>query len=446
MAQEKTGDNEKKVIENAEATAQQATAASSTTKTAEQYSATRNTASNLTSTEEKQHSSIINAQFLQNNSYSSSEIVDVVTQYYWTYNKPKEINSGQISNVPFVYAIEYQQRFGVTLTNLLNNLYGLTNSGGNIVSNATTGIASILTKTSDTILSSLDSHEAAAGVRQGINNATNKITGVVNSATSTVGEWISKYGGYGGNTHLQTSLLKPYRFLYSLDKTGKMFCFPFFGENAGGWNLNNSFSADGSVSLLSKQITEGIEKLSNGLASVAGDVQDFANFMGPKSGYQKTFTMYNIEKAKAFSFPTDGKKITVSFPLFNTVAKDEWKKNYKFIVLFGTRNMLFRVNNVQYYQPMIYDVSTPGQGRMPLCYVSSFTVTPVGMTRVKSINMNFLKSYGNTDTSKITNSTTVIVPEAWIVKIEFQSLIAESANQFLSSVFDLPIKATLTGE
>jgi len=56
--------------------------------------------------------------------------------------------------------------------------------------------------------------------------------------------------------------------------------------------------------------------------------------------------MYNIEKAKAFSFPTEGKKVTVRFPLFNTIEKDSWKQNYKFIVLFGLRNMLFRLNNV----------------------------------------------------------------------------------------------------
>jgi hypothetical protein len=72
---------------------------------------------------------------------------------------------------------------------------------------------------------------------------------------------------------------------------------------------------------------------------------------------------------------------------------------------------------------------------MPLSYVSSFTVRPVGMTRVKSINVNFINPTGETKESS------VIVPEAWIVSIEFQSLIADSANQVLSSIFDLPIQA-----
>jgi hypothetical protein len=150
-----------------------------------------------------------------------------------------------------------------------------------------------------------------------------------------------------------------------------------------------------------------------------------------------SFTMYNIEKAKAFSFPSGGKTVRVRFPLFNTIKKDAWKDNYHFIVLFGLRNMLFRKNNVQYYPPLFYDVSIPGFGRMPLSYVKSFTVKPVGMTRVKNIELKL-------DVDKPRESS-VIVPEAWVVDIEFESLIADSANQMLSSIVDLPVKVDIVG-
>jgi hypothetical protein len=148
--------------------------------------------------------------------------------------------------------------------------------------------------------------------------------------------------------------------------------------------------------------------------------------------------MYNIEKAKAFSFPSGGKTVRVRFPLFNTIKKDAWKDNYHFIVLFGLRNMLFRKNNVQYYPPLFYDVSIPGFGRMPLSYVKSFTVKPVGMTRVKNIELKL-------DVTKKTKESSVIVPEAWVVDIEFESLIADSANQMLSSIVDLPVKVDIVG-
>lgn len=385
-----------------------------------------------TSTLATQYDKIITANFNESN----SPIVDIITQYYWCQNKPIEIQGEMVTNVPFLYAIEYKQRYGVTLTNLINNLYGMVNTGSDISSNVISGLGAILSKVSDTIVGSLDK-DANGAVKGFITDGVNKFGEALSSFSSKVGNSLAESGTYGGNIHLKTNLLKPYCFLYSLQQTGKKFCFPFFGDNAAAWVANNSFSSDGSVSILSKFVSEGIAKLGNGVAKIAGDIQDISNFLKDANA-QKGFTMYNIEKAKAFSFPTDGKKISVSFPLYNTIKKGEWEKNYKFIVLFGLRNMLFRINNVQYYQPMIYDVSTPGFGRMPLCYVSSYTVKPVGMTRVKSVDMGFLN--GESGDNKL---STVIVPEAWIVQIEFQSLIADSANQYLSSIFDLPITANI---
>ena len=98
--------------------------------------------------------------------------------------------------------------------------------------------------------------------------------------------------------------------------------------------------------------------------------------------------------------------------------------------------MLFRKNNIQYYPPLIYDVTIPGFGRLPLCYVKTFSVKPVGMTRVKSVNLDL----GNIGKN---SSTTVVVPEAWVVQIDFECLIADSANLFLSSMVDLPVEAAI---
>jgi hypothetical protein len=55
-------------------------------------------------------------------------------------------------------------------------------------------------------------------------------------------------------------------------------------------------------------------------------------------------------------------------------------------------------------------VSIPGFGRLPLSYVKTFSVKPVGMTRVKSINLN-LGAISNNENK----TTTVVVPEAWVV-------------------------------
>jgi hypothetical protein len=189
------------------------------------------------------------------------------------------------------------------------------------------------------------------------------------------------------------------------------------------------------MGLLSKAISTTMDALVGGVVDFAGDIQDVANALNTDS--TQGFTMYNIEKAKAFSFPSGGKVVSVRFPLFNTIKKDAWKDNYRFIILFGTRNMLYRKNNVQYYPPLFYDISIPGYGRMPLSFVKSFTVKPVGMTRILPYNIKDI--FGNAE-----DTTNVIVPEAWVVNIDFESLIADSSNQFLSSLIDLKINATLS--
>lgn len=385
---------------------------------------------NLDNSNAGYYNKILTADFLS----GKNDIVDVITQYWWTTNKP--IAQGdKISNVPFLYAIEYKQKYGVTLTNLLNNAYAIIQGGGNIGSNVIKGIGGVLEKTAEVLEKSLDSF-AGNTISSAIKTGVTSLSGGIERLTSKAGDYLNLSDDFGGK-YLATTLLNPYNNLYALSATGKKFCFPYFGNNTAGWSISNLFSSEGSTSLLSKSITEAMSKIANGVVAIAGDLQEFGNLFS--TGNTNSFTMYNIEKAKAFNFPTEGKKVTVRFPLFNTIEKNSWKQNYKFIVLFGLRNMLFRLNNVQYYPPLIYDVSIPGWGRLPLSYVSSFTVNPVGMTRVKSINMNFI----NNDETSPGKESTVIVPEAWIIQIEFQSLIADSANQVLSSIFDLPIDASV---
>ena len=380
----------------------------------------------------------------QSDASTGAEIVDVVTEYYWTQNKPRETNTNMITSVPFLYAVEYKQKYGVTATNLFNNIYALGNAAKSIGQNSgisklygtvSTGLKQGFDKLKDTIGSALESSGGGKGshLHHNIGGAFSKIGGYLSDMATGTSKLTD--AAWVGNTFLNTEMLYPYFYLYSLEATNKKFCFPFFTEGASSWQVANSFGDQGSQGLLSKTISSTLDALVGGMIKFAADVQDIGSFMsgGTQAG---GFTMYNIEKAKAFSFPSGGKTVSVKFPLFNTVKMGEWEKNYRFIVLFAIRNMLFRKNNVEYYPPLFYDVSIPGFGRMPLSYVKTFSVKPVGMTRVKSIELNL--GFGGY------TKTTVVVPEAWVVQIDFESLIADSANQYLSSMIDLKINANLT--
>lgn len=380
----------------------------------------------------------------QSDASTGAEIVDVVTEYYWTQNKPRETNTNMIASVPFLYAVEYKQKYGVTATNLFNNIYALGNAAKSIGQNSgisklygtvSTGLKQGFDKLKDTIGSALESSGGGNGshLHHNIGGAFSKLGGYLSDMATGASKLTD--AAWAGNTFLNTEMLYPYFYLYSLEATNKKFCFPFFTEGASSWQVANSFGSEGSQGLLSKTISSTLDALVGGMVKFAADVQDIGSFMsgGTQAG---GFTMYNIEKAKAFSFPSGGKTVSVKFPLFNTVKMGEWEKNYRFIVLFAIRNMLFRKNNVEYYPPLFYDVSIPGFGRMPLSYVKTFSVKPVGMTRVKSIELNL--GFGSY------TKTTVVVPEAWVVQIDFESLIADSANQYLSSMVDLKINANLT--
>lgn len=355
------------------------------------------------------------------------EVVDIVTEYQWITNKPTE--TGKKDNyraVPCVYVVEYYQKHGATAMNFMNSIWAIKNAGKSILGNAS-GIFGKITKSMG---EALESFSGGAGTGNSLMNKFTNTLKSIGTDADNFGKELNS-GDVGG-------LLKPYEHLYSLETTKKKFCFPYFGEGSAAWSLSNDFSSDGSKSMISKALTEGIDTFAKGLIDLAGDIQEINNVIGNARGEGVGlggFVMYNLEKAKAFSFPTSGKSISIRFPLYNTTKLDAWKDNYKFIVLFGFRNMLFRKDNVQYYPPMIYDVTIPGWGRLPFSYVRQFTVKPVGMIRPLMMD-NFVASNGiGANKSKIL----VNVPEAWIIQIDFMSLIADSGNQFLSSLIDLPI-------
>ena len=344
-----------------------------------------------------------------------TQIVDVVSDYFWAVNKPlnfikRQGNKTSLPTIPYLYAIQYKQKYGSSVSNLINSLNGINLLADKV--NITKSLKGMVKKALSGINSAFE--------WVGLDNADG--TGLIQSALDN----ISNYGS--GHLDTGSGLLKPYRYLYSLQSTGKQFCFPYLEQGASAWNLINSFGGE-QGGLLSKGLVNAITTVVQGASAIMSDIRDINNFIG--GGTSGGFTMFGIEKAKAFSFPANGRTMDVSFPLYNTI-ENTYEQNYHFILLFALRNMLYRKSNVQYYPPMMYDVSVPGVGRMPLCYVSKFSVKPYGMTRMKKVSIPIVS---------ISNDYTVTaIPQAWVVEIEFQSLIAQSGNQFLSSLIDLPIK------
>lgn len=382
------------------------------------------------------YNNIISAQFIgginQYDKKTGTEVVDVVTEYQWALNPPNMTGQQNVlAAVPFVYAVEYKQKYGATATNLVNNLYAIKNVGKDVLENlglkqTAIDVGKTLQKHYNKMKDSMMSVFSENGVVESNQESTKEsvvgVTGTERHGSSFMGK---------------NGLLDPYKHLYILEPTQKRFCFPMLTDSAT-LSISNDFGAQGSTGLLSAGISKTIDEFANNILGFASDIQDISNYLNlsdSKGG--NNFVMYNIEKAKAYSFPTTGKTISVKFPLFNTTKVDSWKDNYKFIMLFIMRNMLFRRDEVTYFPPLIYDVTTAGWGRMPLSFVKQFSVKSCGMIRTMQFDVSQLGLNAASNNKK----TTVNVPEAWIVEIQFQSLIADSSNQILSSIIDLPISA-----
>jgi hypothetical protein len=101
--------------------------------------------------------------------------------------------------------------------------------------------------------------------------------------------------------------------------------------------------------------------------------------------------------------------ITVSFPLFNTVEKDEWKANQKFIHTLMNQNLMYKTSYVTGVPPVFYDVFIPGQYYCWASCVTNIQVENLGNTRMLEAS---------------------IVPDAYQVSVTFSEMVVPSKNQF----------------
>lgn len=380
------------------------------------------------------------------------EIVDVVTGYNWSIdsmatnadsNTTDTKTANKIAHVPHCYAIEYQQRYSSSMTNLINSLVGIQVGASNLgetVQAIKTNLNEFLTNLSgadatgmvggiaDTVKSTNDKIEGGA-----INTITNFIKNTFNTSVNKISNPLKAVSNGEQNHYLQ-----PYSLLYDMTSTGLKYCFPMI-SNPPVIKASNGYADTQNEK---SQLSAGglFDKISSFASSIANFNRDLSQFNAMLSGNTTNGSIYertNVEKAKFFQYPTQTDSYTITFPLFNTVKSSSnspiWTKNYKFILLFCMRNMIFRKDNTSFFPPLFYDLTIPGVIRQPFTYVESVNVQPQGMVRMLSCEglFSFMED----------KKMSVPVPEAWIVTITFKSLIPTSANLVLSALDDSIVTA-----
>lgn len=385
---------------------------------------------------------------------SSVQICDILDDYKWTIddftnkNQNFQFNIGKddkntktanfsVCNVPHCYLIQYQQRKSSNITNFVNTLV----SAVTAVNDAATGeaITKMASKIDDlkkslmkSVFGNDDSKNQGRTDGSGDSNGVESIYNGLKSQMNNLADYtVGNIDITNGITN--SKYLAPYKLLYDLKETNQRYVFPMVAQPPIN-KLENTFGdkQDSDSMLSSNNMLTWFNKVSQGIVSFTRDIKDLGSLFG---GGATTYQLSHVEKAKFYNYPTKTQEYTITFPLLNTVRSKgvpEWKKNYKFIMLFTLRNMIFRRDNASFFPPLFYDLVIPGVIREPFCYVQNVSIKPLGVVRM----LGFKDLFSFIGDGK---NYSVAVPEAWIVTIKLKSLLATSANLVLSGLNDLSI-------
>ncbi|MBR4890152.1 MAG: hypothetical protein IKU15_02395 [Clostridia bacterium] len=363
-------------------------------------------------------------------STQSNEIVDIVNDYPWivdkitgtgeqqnysiyttSSDKTSTLGEGYAkkTGIPVCYVMERKSAVNAGVANIFNLISQVNDVSGNLV-----GLAK----------------DAGGMVKESADLIAGAAGSFKSKITELIGDNFAEFAKLIKQNNLNDEVLNPYRYLYITSDTGKRFSFPMLNKNASSYMPNKNAWEKPKTGLLKpiQAIFDNVGKVLEGATNVTNMVK---NITGLNSGNSEDNSTVN-EAAKAYKYPTAGDTIQIQFTLYNTTRKDAWKDNFRFIYLFALRNLPMRTETLSFLPPCLYDIIVPGVKRMPVCGLVSFKVEPRGLIRtLKCPNFIDVENAGDENT---TRPIPVSVPEAWDITMDFQSLIAPSANLMLSTI------------
>jgi len=320
-----------------------------------------------------------------------SSIIDIVNDFSW-YTGPKS-NINALNKVPRALITERRQVLNSLISGALYYLNVIGRTGVDVAG----GIAG------ENNINKLKSY------LQKINES--------NSAIKSVTDSVQKFINEGDKSLLESNNLLSLLGIYYTEKTGFNYVFPYYGQMP---EITNSWGSGG----------EGaVAGLVNSGMEVIDELSKLTNIAQPG--------VY-IQKPKYFNFADEGKSITVSFPLFNTIRRgtqSPYQQNYELLWLLAFQNRPYKTSFARTPPPKIYTIQIPGVYSTPYSYISSLSIDFRGTVRRLNVDVPHIK--GN---SKSTKSTTVPIPEAYVVNITFTSLLNDFANQMVGSAFTSSIE------
>ena len=203
-----------------------------------------------------------------------------------------------------------------------------------------------------------------------------------------------------GKYELKNRHLNPYFNLYGTELTNFRYRLPYIVED---WKATQSEWGDGIF------------------AGAAATLFSFASYI------EEGFSM---ESAKSYTYPKTGPSRSFRFFLDNTrdISDGEdssWNKNWQFVFMLTYSQLPNRKSRFQSIPPSVYEANIPGLLYYPYSYISSMEVVNHGVRKSKQVT--YLLN-GEQKTAQ------TIIPEAYEVKINLQSMLAETQNLYFESL------------
>lgn len=315
---------------------------------------------------------------------SGGLVIDVVRDFCWTVT-PK--TNDKFKKVPVMYLTELEQ----TQNSLIGSaLYYLRSTSREEAAENSTDAVNTLKSKLETLA------QAAYESKQGLPI---NIDAVLKDLETSSG-------------YLLGDRLKSYLGIYTTKPTGFQYVLPYFDNTSLG--INNQWSSTAGM-YAGSTIANVVETSQKVIEEAAATF----NIMNPG-----TF----IEKPKYYQYNSEGNSITVTFPLLNTVpstGKISYLQNYELLWILIFQNRPYRTSFTRVSPPKLYTLTVPGQEFMPFCYISNMKIDFQGTRRTLPVTLGI-----SPDATAL-----VSIPDAYIVTITFQSLLANTGNTMVDTGF-----------
>ena len=257
----------------------------------------------------------------------------------------------------------------------------------------------------------------------------------INGLETFAGQGDQAYTGQGNR-----DFLAAYKQLFPKDKpTGFVYDMPYFSEinfevNSPEWQALDTL----------EQIAKTGPDVATGLASLFKDVPGLGSAV---TGITEAATkFYNVAGAGAMAgistvYPKVGimdrprlwethypRSIIVTFPLYNTLAPDDWKKNRLLCELLVNQNLYNKRDFITSVPPVFYEVLVLGQHYSYASCVTNITVYNRGNVRILKNDEGFICN----------------VPDVYEISITLTDMVIPSKNQF-QSIQNEEVVASITG-